>query len=51
MATFFVRDEGSKHYRPAHESEVLDAATDVLGERVIGQAIISPQDTRDFLRM
>lgn len=50
MATFYVR-EGSKRYRPAQESEVLKAAADVLGRKVIGQPLTSPEATKDFLRM
>ena len=50
MATFFVRDESTRRYRPAAESEILHHAADLLAPRVIGQILTSPEATRDFLR-
>ena len=50
MATFYVRDESSRRYRPAAETEILDYAADLLAPRVIGQILTSPGATRDFLR-
>ena len=50
MATFYVRDESSRRYRPAAETEILDHAADLLAPRVVGQILTSPDATRDFLR-
>ena len=50
MATFYVRDESTRRYRPAVESEILKSAADLLAPRVIGQILTSPEATRDFLR-
>ena len=50
MATFYVRDESSRRYRPAAESEILDHAADLLAPRVIGQILTGPDAARDFLR-
>ena len=50
MATFYVRDESSRRYRPAAEHEILDHASDLLEQKIIGQPLTSPDLVRDFLR-
>lgn len=46
----YVRDCASGTYRPADDCEVLDAAADLLGRRVVGQVLGSPRDSMEFLR-
>ncbi len=51
MATIlYVREPGSRRYRRAQEPEVLSSASDILGQRVIGQPLTDPALARDFLR-
>ncbi|BAU49613.1 DNA repair protein RadC [Sulfurifustis variabilis] len=48
-STLYVRKRG-RRYRPAEEREVLAAAAELLGARVIGEALNSPRDCAEFLR-
>jgi len=48
-STLYVR-ERARRYRPAEEREVLAAAAELLGARVVGEALNSPRDCADFLR-
>ena len=51
MATIlYVREPGSRRYRRAQEPEVLSSASDILGQRVIGQPLTDPALARDFLQ-
>ena len=50
MATFYVRDESTRRYRPAAESEILDHAAGLLEQKILGQPLTSPDLVRDFLR-
>lgn len=47
----FVRDGNGRRYRPAAEQEVLGAAAEVLGQRIVGQTLTSSRETRDYLRL
>lgn len=49
MATLYIL-ESDGAYRPAREGEVLGSASDILGQRVIGQPLTDPALARDFLR-
>ena len=49
MATLYIL-ESDGAYRPAQEPEVLSSASDILGQRVIGQLLTDPALARDFLR-
>ena len=49
MATLYIL-ESDGAYRPAQEPEVLSSASDILGQRVIGQPLTDPALARDFLR-
>jgi DNA repair protein RadC len=49
VITLYVR-EGGRRYRPAEEREVLESAAELLGARVIGEALNSPRDCAEFLR-
>ncbi|MHB8388535.1 MAG: RadC family protein [Acidobacteriaceae bacterium] len=49
MATLYIR-ESDGAYRPAQEPEVLSSASELLGQRVIGQPLTDPALARDFLR-
>ncbi len=49
MATLYIL-ESDGMYRPAQEPEVLSSASELLGQRVIGQPVTDPALARDFLR-
>lgn len=49
----FIRDAGG-HYattRPATEAELIAQAATILESRLRGEALSSPQDSKDFLRL
>ncbi len=50
MATLFIRDPGSRRYRPAQEPEILSTAADLLGRRLVGEPLTTPRDAGEFLR-
>ena len=50
VTILYVREPGSRRYRRAGETEVLSSASDILGQRVIGQPLTDPASARDFLR-
>ena len=46
----YVREPGTRRYRPAQEPEILSTAAALLETRLVGQMISTPRDTVDFLR-
>ena len=50
MATLFIREPGSRRYRPAQEPEILSTAADLLGRRLVGEPLTTPRDAGEFLR-
>ncbi len=49
-SALYVRDRNRRRCRPAHEHEVLEAAAELLGRKVIGQVLAAPRDAMEFVR-
>ena len=50
MATLYIREPGTRRYRPAEAPEILSTAADLLEARLVGEILTSPRDSAAFLQ-